>query len=164
MTDWRMSERGSAGPRTAARVEWVLFMVVALVAGCGEGAFDVSPDAEYVLERVNGERLPVVVGVTQSATQRLLADTIRFIGESRYEVTRWTSFQEEGSNEVVLNRAVWTGLLVPADGGFAMTSDACRDPSVLALCIPPDTANTEGGDLVVRGPVPPAGIKRYEER
>jgi hypothetical protein len=65
---------------------------------------------------------------------------------------------------MVLDRAVWTGLLLPVDGGFAMTFDVCRDPATLALCIPPDTASMEGGELVVRGRVPPSGVKRYVER
>lgn len=150
--------------RSRRRFVALVLGVTALAGACGKGFFDVSPDAVYVLDRVNGDPLPALIGVSQFAVHRLEADTIRFIGNGRYEITRWTSLQENGSDEVEFDRAVWTGLLLPAEGGFTMESDACRDPASLALCIPPDTASTEGGALVVRGPVPPAGIKRYVER
>jgi hypothetical protein len=152
------------GTVRGTRIVALGFAVAALAGACGEGVFEVSPDAVYVLELVNGQPLPVLLGVSQFAVHGLEADTIRFIGERRFEVTRWTTVQENGSDAVEVNREVWTGQLRPAKGGVTLESDACLDPSALALCIPPDTARTEGGVLVLRGPVAPAGVKRYVAR
>jgi hypothetical protein len=113
---------------------------------------------------VNGEALPVVLVSDQTLVLRLVADTLLFSGSGRFERIRWMSEQPHGSDALTLLRDSSSGVVIPVERDLVLVSDVCKDPRVLALCVAPDTARSHSGGLELRGPVPPAGVKRFEER
>jgi hypothetical protein len=154
---------GKPGLSKGARVAF-LVATAASVVGCGEGPFGVSADTAYVLTRVNGAALPVVLVSDQTSVLRLVADTLLFSGSGRFERIRWMSEQPQGSGVLTMTRDSSSGVVIPVKRGFVLVSDVCMDPRALALCVAPDTARSHSGGLELRGPVPPAGVKRFDER
>jgi hypothetical protein len=125
----------------------------------------VSADTAYVLTRVNGAALPVVLVSDQTSVHRLVADTLLFTGSGRFERIRWMSEQPHGSAVLTMTRDSSPGIVIPVERGrLVLVSDVCMDPRVLALCVAPDTARSHSGGLELRGPGSPAGVKRFDER
>jgi hypothetical protein len=143
---------------------FLISLLPALLVGCGDGVFEVRADAAYVLTRVNGEPLPATIVISQWGRRWLDADTLWFDGAGRFERVQWVSERLSGSDQITLRREQYAGVVRPVDGGVMLVADVCADPNSLALCVAPDTARLEGGVLVVRGEVPPAGVKVYAER
>jgi hypothetical protein len=155
---------GKPGWSGRARVAILIATATVSIAGCGEGPLVVSADSAYVLTRVNGVALPVVLVSDQTSVQRLEADTLLFTGSGRFERIRWMSEQPHGSAVLALTRDSSSGIVIPVERGLVLVSDVCRDPRALALCVAPDTARSHSGGLELRGPGSPAGVKRFDER
>lgn len=136
-----------------------------VLAGCSDSVFEAAAGDLYVLVDVNGRTLPVTVGNSATIDRTLYADTILFLATDRYERFRWFGVRQIGSDQVHLERESSTGVVRRGDGSVTLVDGICANPDALVLCIPPDTATTiDTGQLILRGPVPPAGIKRFEAR
>ena len=155
---------GKPGWSVRARVAFLVATATACIAGCGEGPLVVLADTAYVLTRVNGEALPVVLVSDQTLVLRLVADTLLFSGSGRFERIRWMSEQPHGSAVLTMSRDSSSGKVIPVERGLVLVSDVCMDPRALALCVAPDTARSHSGGLELRGPGSPAGVKRFDER
>jgi hypothetical protein len=107
----------------------------------------------------------VVLVSDQTLVLRLVADTLLFSGSGRFERIRWLSEQPHGSAAATLSRDSSSGVVLPVERGrLVLVSDVCLDPRALALCVAPDTARSHSGGLELRGPVSPAGVKRFDGR
>lgn len=131
---------------------------------CGDGVLDVEPGSVYVLTLVNGEPLPAVLVVSQSGVIVLRSDTLRFLEAGRYERAAWIEERDARGQSGSPMRAYSTGIIQPAGDTFTLVDDVCADPRSLALCVAPDTLRMVSGGLVLKGPISPAGTKRFEAR
>jgi hypothetical protein len=148
--------------RLAARIALAGAPLFTLPVACSDAIFEPAPADVYVLTIINGRPLPVTVGDPSTNQRALYADTIRFITTDRYERFRWFGERETDSDGIRLERELSVGIVRRSGGSVTLVDGVCADPNALALCVPPDTAALDAGDLILRGPAPPAGIKRFE--
>jgi len=139
-------------------------LAVLAVAACGSDVFSPQVGSPYVLMRVNGLPLPVELVATESFVRTLTSDTIRFVGTDRFERVRYVLTHDLETDAVVTDREISMGVVLRENGSVTLVDDVCADPRSLALCIAPDTATIDDRTLLLRGQVPPSGVKEFEIR